>query len=246
MRLAIFAKTFPRPSLAATLDAVVAAGFNAAQFNLALAGDASSEEIAAAHRERGLEMVACSGTVNLAHPDPIRRAAGLAWLLTLIAAAPALGTRCVTLCTGTRDPDDVWRAHPDNSTPAAWADMRASVDAAVAAAEAAGITLGVEPELGNVVRDAEAARRLLDEVGSPALKIVMDAANLAPGADVLRASFELLGGDIVLAHAKEIDGAVDYPLYLSLLRGVGFDGPLVLHGMPETRIAAAVAFIGGR
>ncbi len=163
-------------------------------------------------------MVACSGTVNLAHPDPAQRAAGLAWLLELIATAPALGTPVVTLCTGTRDPDDMWRGHRDNETPAAWADMRESIDAAVAAAEAAGITLGVEPELGNIVRDAVAARRLLDEVASPALKVVMDAANLEPGADVLRSSFALLGGDIVLAHAKDVGGAVDYPLYLSLLR----------------------------
>jgi sugar phosphate isomerase/epimerase len=244
MRLAIFAKTFPRPSLEETLDAVVAAGFDAAQFNLALAGGASPEAIAAAHRVRGLEMAACSGTVNLAHPDPARRAAGLAWLVELIAAAPALGTRVVTLCTGTRDPDDTWRGHPDNATRAAWADMRESIGTAVAAAEAAGITLGVEPELGNIVRDAVAARRLLDEVASPALRIVMDAANLEPGAKVLRSSFELLGGDVVLAHAKDVDGVVDYPLYLSLLRDAGFGGPLVLHGMPETEVAAAVAFIG--
>lgn len=74
MRLAIFAKTFPRPSLEATIGAVVAAGFDAAQFNLGLARAASPRQIAAAHRERGLEMVACSGTVSRAHPDPVQRA----------------------------------------------------------------------------------------------------------------------------------------------------------------------------
>lgn len=245
MRLAVFAKTFPRPSLGATLDAVVAAGFEAAQFNLALAGDATAEEVAAAHRARGIEMVACSGTVNLAHPDPVKRAAGLAWLLELIAAAPTLGTPYVTLCTGTRDPDDRWRAHPGNATRAAWTDMRASIDAAVAAADASGIALCVEPELGNVIRDAPAARRLLDEVASPALRIVIDPANLEPGADVLREAFDLLGDDVVLAHAKDVGGAVDYPLYLSLLRDVGFDGPLILHGMCERDVPAAVASLAG-
>jgi sugar phosphate isomerase/epimerase len=259
MRLAIFARTFPRPTLAATLDAVAAAGFLGDQFNPALAGGAAPETIDAAHRERGLELVACSGTVNLAHPDPARRAEGVGWLRGVIAAAPAMGTRVVTLCTGTRDPDDMWAAHPANASPAAWADMRASVEAALEVAEPAGVTLGVEPEPGNVVRDAPAARRLLDEIGSPALRIVLDAANLlgperlAEQARVIGEALELLGPDVVLAHAKDVRpdgtvvaagrGAVDYPAYVAGLRAAGFDGPLVLHGLAEDEVDASVAHV---
>ncbi|MFP5407352.1 MAG: aminoacyl--tRNA ligase-related protein, partial [Gammaproteobacteria bacterium] len=84
--------------------------------------------------------------------------------------------RVVTLCTGTRDFDDQWRAHPANTTAQAWTDMRASVEDALSAAEAHGVTLGIEPEPANVVRDAPAARRLLEELGRPrGLGIVMDA-----------------------------------------------------------------------
>lgn len=72
---------------------------------------------------------------------------------------------------------------------------------------------------------------------------MVDAPNLEPDADLLRASFELIGDDIVIAPAKNIGGAVNYPLYLSLLRNAGFDGPLVLHGMPEAEVAAAVEFL---
>ena len=123
MRLGIFAKTFPRPDLAETLDAVAASGLRVMQFNLALAGGPSLPEaiapgLAAAVRaqaaERELEIAAVSGTYNMAHPDPAVREDGLRRLGVLLAAAPALGTRIVTLCTGTRDPDDMWRRHPDN------------------------------------------------------------------------------------------------------------------------------------
>jgi sugar phosphate isomerase/epimerase len=268
MRLAIFARTFARDTLEATLDAVRAHALDAAQFNPLLLGGpslpgplspAARARVAAAHADRGVAMVAVSGTYNMAHPDPAERAAGERRLAALIAAAPALGTDVVTLCTGTRDPEDMWRAHPGNAAPEAWADMRASVAAAVAAAERAGVVVAVEPEPGNVVRDAPAARRLLDEIGSPALRIVLDAANLlAPATlevqdQVLGEALSLLGPELVLAHAKDLGrdgtvvaagrGAVDYPAYIGGLRAAGFDGPLVLHGLVEAEVASSVAHV---
>jgi sugar phosphate isomerase/epimerase len=271
MRLGIFARTFARPDPESALDAVAAHGLDAAQFNLALLGGpslpaavspADAARVAAAHAARGIAMVAVSGTYNMAHPDPATRAAGLRRLRELIRAAPALGTRVVTLCTGTRDRGDQWRGHPDNATPEAWADMLASVAAAVEAAEAAGVVLGVEPEPGNVVRDAAAARVLLDTLASPALAIVLDAANLVPAPRlgeqrrILADALARLGPDVVLAHAKDVRpdgsivaagrGALDYDAYLALLRDAGFTGPLILHGLAEDEVAGSVAFLRER
>jgi sugar phosphate isomerase/epimerase len=264
MRLGIFARTYARPTLEEVLDAVLADGLDAVQFNPALIDGPGLqvERVADAHEQRGLQMAAVSGTYNMAHPDPEVRAEGARRLLEVIGAARGWGTRIVTLCTGTRDPQDMWRAHPDNGSPAAWADMRESVEAAVAAAEEAGVTLAIEPEPGNVVRDARAARALLDQVGSPALRIVVDAANLIP-ADrlpeqrrLLEEAFELLWRDVVLAHAKDVraDGAIvaagrgelDYDAYLGLLRAAGFPGPLILHGLAEDEVAESVAFLRDR
>jgi sugar phosphate isomerase/epimerase len=268
MRLAIFARTFVRESMEAALDAVAAHNLDAAQFNPSLLGGSSlpeslagadADRVAAAHAERGIAMVAVSGTYNMAHPDAARRADGARRLARLIAIAPRLRTGVVTLCTGTRDPGDMWRAHPGNASPDAWGDMRASVAAAVDAAERAGVVVAIEPEPGNVIRDARAARRLLDEIASPALRIVLDAANLlVPGrvADqtrVIGEALERLGADIVLAHAKDVRadgtvvaagrGGVDYPGYVSGLRAAGFDGPLVLHGLAEDEVDASVAYV---
>jgi sugar phosphate isomerase/epimerase len=268
MRPGIFAKTFANGALEGCLDRVAASGIDAIQFNLALTGGPSlpqgvSSGLAAWVRdcvhERGLEMAAVSGTCNMAHPDPDIRARSLRGLDAVIAAAPALGTRVVTLCTGSRDPQDMWSWHPDNATPEAWADMRRSVEEATRTAERHGVTLGVEPEHGNVVVDAAAARRLLDEVGSPHLKIVIDAANLIrPGeldrqAETLECAFELLSGDIVLAHAKDVlnDGTVvpagrgglDYARYVALLLQASYDAPLVLHGLGPADVPTSVAFL---
>jgi len=271
MRPGIFAKTFQRGSLDEALAAVAGHGIPAIQFNLALTGGPSLPDvidpglpgsIRAAVAAHGLEMVAVSGTYNMAHPNPALRAAGQRALQGLIARAPAMGSAVVTLCTGTRDPDDMWRAHPANETAEAWADMRASVAEALAVAEADGVTLGVEPELNNVVRDARAARRLLDELGSDRLKIVFDAANLVPPgrlADqdaILGDAIDLLGADVVLAHAKDVTadgrivaagrGDLDYDRYLALLGGAGYEGAVVLHGLDEAEVGAAVGFLRDR
>ena len=49
---------------------------------------------------------------------------------------------------------------------------------AVEIAEAQGVTLVFEPEVNNVVDSAQKARRLLDEVRSKHLQVVIDGANL--------------------------------------------------------------------
>jgi sugar phosphate isomerase/epimerase len=78
----------------------------------------------------------------------------------------------------------MWRWHPDNAGADAWKDMLTAVTRAVEVAEAHGVTLAIEPEHNNVVSSAAAARRLLDEIASPSLKVVIDAANLLHAEDL--------------------------------------------------------------
>jgi sugar phosphate isomerase/epimerase len=268
MRLGIFAKTFIRSSLGEALDAVTAHGIEAIQFNMAVAGGPSlppeipiavCDEVRAGIDARGLTMSAVSGTYNMAHPDPGARADGHARLAALIAAAPRLGTRVVTLCTGSRDAGDMWRAHPGNSTPEARKDSLEQIAAALTVAERHDVVLAFEPEHNNVVGDAAAGRRLLDELRSEHLRVVVDAANLIrPGEldrqrETLQDAFELLGDALVLAHAKDVredgtvvaagGGGLDYELYVRLLREAGFDGPLLLHGLTEEQVPAAAGFV---
>jgi sugar phosphate isomerase/epimerase len=275
VRLGIFAKTFRRSSLEGVLDAVAEHGFQEMQFNMSVAGlpsmpdevkTALAVRIREASAQRGVRMAAISGTFNMIHPDPGVRRTGLRRLAALCAACGAIGTSTVTLCTGTRDPENMWRRHPDNSTPEAWRDLLACMEPALEAAEAHGVTLAFEPEINNVVDSAEKARRLLDEIRSERLKVVMDAANLFDAADPCRAlsrseavlgeAFGLLGGDVVIAHAKDVktsseivaagQGDLDYELYIEGLREVGFDGPLILHGLDEPEVEASVSYLRGK
>ena len=121
------------------------------------------------------------------------------------------GTSVITICTGSRDPNSMWRAHPDNNTPEAWHDLVESMKQALEVAEEYEVTLALEPEVANVVDSAPKARRLLDEMQSPYLKVCMDGANifhkgeLPKMGEILDEAFALLKDDIALAHAKDLD-----------------------------------------
>jgi sugar phosphate isomerase/epimerase len=157
----------------------------------------------------------------------------------------------------------MWRRHADNTTTEAWRDMRDTIVPAIAIAERHDVVLAIEPEVGNVVHSPAAARRLLDEIESARLGVVIDAANLfdaedpsrriANSEEVLTAAFDLLAGDIVLAHAKDVTaegsfaaagrGDVDWERYLMLLDASGYTGALVMHGLDEADVAGSTAFL---
>src|ERR1700678_1203916 len=100
MRLGIFTKTFVRPHLAASLDAVAACGLDSVQFNFACAGLSSLPEkidprvvsVAACELERRrLSVAAVSGSFNMIHPDPATRREGLRRLGEIAASCAELG-----------------------------------------------------------------------------------------------------------------------------------------------------------
>ena len=268
MRLGIFAKTFPGSDPDTVLRQ--AAEYSCVQFNMACAGlpampdaidPAVCASIVAAARRNSVAIVALSGTYNMIHPDPAVRAAGLARLDVMLGAAAAMEVSLVTLCTGTRDATDQWRHHPDNASPEAWRDLNAEMTQAVALADRHGVDLGIEPERANVVRDAAAAKRLLDEQGFSRLRIVLDPANLVeaddavPWHDTIAHAVALLGPHIAMAHAKDRAanngfatvgrGAIDFRHFIGCLRNAKFDGPLVTHGLAANEAAGVATFLRG-
>jgi sugar phosphate isomerase/epimerase len=224
MHLGVFAKTFPRPTLEETLDTIVDHGLWHVQFNMSCAGLPTLPErpdeklcrwIAQMLRERGMTMAAISGTFNLCDPDESRLKDNLQRLDGLAASCRWLDTRIITLCTGTRDANDMWKWHPENVRRSSWETLVQSMRQAVQIADRNEVTLAFEPEMHNIINSVAKARRLLDEIGSPWLKVVIDPANLIPSGDMSRMSevfeeaFDWLGPDIVLAHAKDPINDVD-------------------------------------
>jgi sugar phosphate isomerase/epimerase len=140
MQLGIFARTFTRPTAGQTLQAVGDAGIAAVQFNLSVLGlptvpDTVPPETITATREAaartGVKLAAISGTFNTAHPDPAIRKAGVARFPVLCQTASALGIPVITLSSGSRDPQDMWRYHaPASAAPWSSTDWTSRTSAA--------------------------------------------------------------------------------------------------------------------
>lgn len=266
----LVATTYTTGTLEERLDEVKAHGIDCIQASLSCAGlPDMPDEIPSGLPERfrreasarGIRIGSLQGTFNMCHPDEEQRRAGLRRLRLIAEACAGMGTSVVHICTGTRDRTSMWRRHADNNTPEAWRDMAACVREASEIARQAKVTLAFEPEVNNVVDSAIKARRLMDEIGSPHLKLTMDPANIFHAGELpkmkemLEEAFALVGKDIVLAHAKDLDhdgdaghkaageGVLDYDLYLRLLHRHRFRGPLILHGLTRAQVPGCVAFL---
>jgi len=259
--------TYTTGTLEERLDEVKAHGLACVQVSMGCAGlpempDAIPGGLPERFRKetaaRGLKIASVQGTFNMCHPDAEQRRVGLRRLRVLAEAFPQMP---IHICTGTRDEKSMWRKHPENQSAEAWRDMAACIREAAEIARQTKSVLAFEPEVNNIVDSAQKARQIMDEIGSAHLKVTMDPANIFPAGtlprmkEILEEAFSLVGRDIVLAHAKDLDhdgdaghkaageGLMDYELYLRLLRAHRFNGPLLLHGLSRAQVPGCVAFL---
>ena len=273
--IGIFANTFKSSSFEGVLDAVKAHGLATTELNLSsldvasLAGtdtlplaaslsEGLIQKVQSACRERGITVVSLAAYFNMIHPDKKQRNAGLRQLEPLMKLAKALDIKILALCTGTRDPEQMWRYHPANHEPQAYRDLLDSLNEALALAETYDRVLAFEPEVNLVINSPRKARDLLAELASPRLKVIFDPANIFPEGglnhmhQLMTEAAHLLAEDMVLAHAKDIledgqagdvaagKGKLDYGHYLKLLREIGFGGAILLHGLSEAEVAGSL------
>ncbi len=273
MKIGMYSVEIRRPSVSDLFKAIREKGFSEVQFNLASVCaeqmPASVEPgllqaVSAAAGQNGVEIVAVNGTYNMIHPDAAQRAEGLKRFEAIARACKVLCCRFVTICTGSRDPRNMWRFHEDNNTLDAWKDMLDSMEKALEVAERYDLLLGMECEASNTVSSAKKARKVLDELRSDRLKIIMDVANLFQRGEAKREyvrpimdeAFALLGEATYLAHGKDIQegeglsfthagsGIVDFPYFLQKLEACGYNGGMLLHGIKvEEQFEPSVNFI---
>ncbi|MCC5938830.1 MAG: sugar phosphate isomerase/epimerase [Lunatimonas sp.] len=266
--LGIFSKTFSG-SPDVIFQKAKLLGFDGLHYNMVSSGlpalppavaPFKVDEILLAKGRYPLDLLGLSATFNLIHPDQSDREAGFASLEVLSKIASELEITMVTLCTGTRDPQDIWKWHPDNQSKEAWIDLLSMLERCILVAEKHGIKLGIEPEFGNVVNDATSAKRLLDELQSPMVSIIFDPANLFEKAkspeevrDKIDQGLDLLGDQVGVAHLKDKGqsgvytslgkGIIDFPFFLKKLSEIDFSGPLVIHGITEDQIPESLTYL---
>ncbi len=272
MEIGVFSKTYETSDLRDTYRRMTGQGIYHTQFNLANAGlvtlpenirDEDIEHIRKLTEEFGITIDAITGTFNMIDLDEEARRKGCSQLAVQCRIARELNIPVVSLCTGSKNPESKWKWHDDNLKRSSWDDLMRSTEAVLKYAEDNHVYLGVETEASNIINTPARARKYLDTVGSPWLKIIMDGANLfrprqVPDMrNVLSEAFDLLGGDIVLAHAKDFSldgtlsfvaagqGILDFPYYIGLLKKSGYDGALIMHGLSEQQVPESMRFLEG-
>ena len=269
--LGAFARIFARPTASDLVDAFIANDLTQVQLNLnalgyptiPLAQDLSTEDLDRIGREfssRGTALWGISTTYNTAHPDPERRVEETRRAVDFIARLGGTTASAATLCSGSRNPSNMWGMHPETGSEHAWVDFRTSLDELLAAAARSDIRLAIEPEPANVVADIDSALRLQRELGSDSHRIgfILDPANLVTGLPreshqyMLERAFSELAESTICVHAKDTvewsttlsgRGVVDYDLVAMLYDGLPRPVPLIIQDASEKELPAVANLI---
>jgi sugar phosphate isomerase/epimerase len=186
--------------------------------------------------------------------------------LASIRVAGELGVKTVVAPSGSANPDHPFCAHPDNYTEKGMAQAAEHLRDFAKAAEDAGVIVAIEPHFGNVFCSPEVCAEMLERIGSEAIGIQLDVANMVrfedifDTTDLIERTFASLKGRIPSAHAKDIkmdndlhlhlvecpahEGCLKYDLLLERLGAeLGDDHYMILEHTPLEKLADAVAYM---
>lgn len=146
--------------------------------------------------------------LNLAHPDKNELKKIQEKYMAHIRFAAHLG--CGVVGTETGAPNAEYKFDPNTC----WTDdalkiFIEGVNPVVEYAEKMGVLLAIEPVVRHIVSTPERARKVLDEINSPNLRIILDPVNLLETFnyenqdEIFASAVELLGRDTAVLHVKD-------------------------------------------
>jgi len=267
VRLGIRTYVYQAHPMAEAARAIREAGFEAVHIGLRFADgrfEMSQPDWEFARRARetfgqaNLTIAGIDGYVPLLHTDPETRKRNVRALAALLERAREFGTPVVATETG------IFRGQSaPGDLEAAWKQLLAMLRELLKAAEAGDTILAIEPSFSTFIGTVEAVRRMLEEVASPRLKILWDAAHLIQAADLadtgkaMARAVAAFGSHIVLAHANDVrlgaegktescragTGRLDYRAFISLLGRLGREVALCIEHARENEVPETVDYI---
>ena len=154
-----------------------------------------------------IDIAVLGNYLNLAHPDERELAGIQEKYYDHIRFASLLG--CGMVGTETGAPNPQYKFCPECRSDEALSTFIKNLKPVVRCAEQYGVTVAIEPVVRHIVYNAQRARRMLDEIGSPNLQILFDPVNLLSmenvdhREEVIAEAIEVLGKDIAMIHFKD-------------------------------------------
>ncbi|CAN7628815.1 sugar phosphate isomerase/epimerase [Paenibacillus sp. LjRoot153] len=212
-----------------------------------------AEKIRAIFEKKGISIVGLSGYTNLLNPNLQKREAKQKQLEKMIDLCSAYGTRYIATETGSLHPTNAWRDFEGNRTPEAWDELLKIIDLLRNRAVKKDAVLLIEGFALNVLASPEQGVRLMEQLGTEGLALIMDPFNYLTQEDLSRQEaamsniFDCIAPYSPIAHAKDTlyhegvfttprvgTGQADWHVYAALLATRLPDVPLILeHAKPE-------------
>lgn len=145
--------------------------------------------------------------LNLAHPDSKQLQKIIEKYQAHIRFASILG--CGVVGTETGAPNEKYQYEPYCHSEGALKTFIHNLKGIVTYAEKMGVILAIEPVWKHIVCNPKRARRVLDEIQSPNLQIILDPVNLLDisnyeqQVEIVDEAIELLGKDVAVVHIKD-------------------------------------------
>jgi sugar phosphate isomerase/epimerase len=165
-------------------EAIRDLGFTGAGFHFPgeLAGDISPSDIDRSGQlfsDHGIDIVQCAVTYRecLFDSDPAVRKMVARKITETAKIAAALNAHCFLIRPGSRNPQGSWTPHRDNHTSEAWALLIDTLRNIVPDLEKHGVMAVMETHVVSILKDPETSRKMVDEIDSPSLRLVMDYVN---------------------------------------------------------------------
>lgn len=157
--------------------------------------------------KRNMHVAVLGCYLNLATPDEMEYKMTLARYKACIQFAAWMGATVVGTETGALNKE--YRSCSKNQSEEAYILFRDRLKNLLEFAERVGVTIAIEPVATHIIYSPERAKRLLEELESPNLKIIFDPANLISVENenrqesILENALTLIGKDIVVMHVKD-------------------------------------------
>ena len=193
---------------------------------------------------------------NNIQPDPEQRKKNHRYVIEQCEAAERVGCPMVTTHTGTCSDNRPISPHKDNWTWETWKLSVSVIKKLLKDTSGMKVQFGIEAVNMTASNNPRAHKQLIDEVADSRLKICLDPVNMMHlgvyyrNTELLNECFDLLGENIIAAHAKDTwvlpdkmsayitepapgKGILDYETYLVRLSRLSSPRPLLIEHIPE-------------
>jgi sugar phosphate isomerase/epimerase len=167
-----------------------------------------ANHIAEQFDKQGIRIGVLGCYINPVHPDPVQRRYEIDRFKEHLRFAREFGTTIVATETG--DLTTYLHQDAERYEEIGWSILRSTVEELAEEAEKWGSYVGLEPVCTHTLTSPQKMKRILEEVPSGNLSVVLDPCNLFDRTNfdrrdqVIDECFELFGNRIVLAHLKDV------------------------------------------